>query len=687
MTDPSPSTTAYDSDAPRPRWIGIALVALLLVSFGLRAWDAGQGLNAHRYFDERYPLKNISGLLLHGEIRPRHAFYPSLSYLPQTAALAFSQWLFEVTRYEPFAIYSQTSDGYSATAYLICRLINVLYGTLSLWVLFLIGRRLYSPGVGLLAAVILAAFGRHIQSSGEFKPDILVLLLVELTFYWTLAAAFRPALRRFLWVGVGVGLSVAAKYTGAAAAIPLAAAVLVAGRRDRRQWLWLALAGVASVAVFVILNPFLDVVLESLSFLSHNYATTGAAEESNHWVVFQRQIQFLIDHHGPVVTAFVGLGVLGLLWRIFRPAPEDSQERRLGSILLLSLLLGYSALHSLGMTLFRGQNYLAVVPFSSLAAAWAMVELWRLLARPLPWLAWRPVAALLWAGVAAALVAQQWTIVYVRVVPTTFSLVNDELLAELDPTGLRHVVYERALGTFDSGGRPRRPLVTPVDRLTRVPPAFLDGTDVEVFPQSRLDGPAADFYRDRVARCAKDQIEIVGDRWFRSRGEPIVILHHLWELVGEPVDLQVRRPDEDSPFLVGRVPEGLAKPGETVSLVLWIPRGAEGRDVDQLRLDPGGRSVPIFDTGRRLNRLFRTSTRFTLTGTEQRVRVPSIGTDDPARGYGLELYEWRPGGPNSPLPHTPATAAPPPPAATASAGDPSISPAGPPRRWRPSRRS
>src|SRR5436309_12252012 len=207
MTHPSPAMTTHDPDATQPeRWIGIALLALLLVSFGLRAWDAAQGLNAHRYFDERFPLKNVSAILLHGEIRPRNAFYTSLSYLPQTAALAASQWLFEVTRYEPFAIYSASSDGYSPTAYLICRLINVLYGTLSLWVLFLIGRRIYSPAVGLLAAAILAAFGRHVLSSTEFKPDILVILLVTLTFYWTLAAAFRPALRRFLLVVVGVGL-------------------------------------------------------------------------------------------------------------------------------------------------------------------------------------------------------------------------------------------------------------------------------------------------------------------------------------------------------------------------------------------------------------------------------------------------------------------------------------------------
>jgi hypothetical protein len=642
MTHPSPATTAHDPDDVQPRWIGIALLALLLVSFGLRAWDAGQGLNAHRYYDERFPLKNVSAILLHGELRPRHAFYLSLSYLPQTAALAASQWLFDVTRYEPFAIYSASSDGYSPTAYLICRLFSVLYGTLSLWVLFLIGRRLYSPGVGLLAAAVLAAFGRHVLSSTEFKPDILVIFLVTLTFWWALAAAFRPSLRRFLLVGVGVGLGVSTKYTGIAGALPLTAAVLTEGRRDRRQWLWLILAGVASVVTFVILNPFLDVVFEFIPILVHGYAAKGVEEQSNHWVVFERQVQFLIDHHGPVVTAFVGLGVLGLLWRIVRPAAEDSRERRLGSILLLSVLLGYSILHALGMTLFRGQNYLPVVPFSSLAAAWAMVELWRRLASWLPWLAWRPVAALLWAGVAVALVAQQGTIVYTRVVPTTFSLVNEAMLGELAPTGLRHVVYEESLGSFETGGRPRRPLVTPVARLTAVPSAFLDGADVEIFPRSRLDGPAADFYRDRVARCPRDRVEVVGDRWFRSRGEPIVILRHFWELDGDPVDLQVRRPDEDSPFLVGRVPEETPKPGETVSLVFWIPRGAEGRDVEELRLDPGGRQVPVFDTGRRLNRLFRTSPRFPLAGTEQRVRVPGIGTDAPARGYGLELYQWRP---------------------------------------------
>ena len=567
-----------DSQAEPKRWIGIALLGLLLVSFALRTWDASQGLNASRYYDERFPFKNVSGLLLHGELRPRHAFYLSLSYLPQTAVLAASQWLFEVTRYEPFSIYSATSDGYSPTAYWLCRMINVIYGTLSLWLLFLIGRRIYSSGVGLLAAAILAAFGRHVLSSSEFKPDILVIFLVTLTFLWTLGAAFRPSLRRFLLVGVGVGLGVSAKYTGIAGAIPITAAVLTEGRRDRRQWLWLLLAGVASVGTFVALNPFLDVVFEFIPKLVNGYAARGVEERSNHWVVFERQVRFLLEQHGPIVTAFVALGVIwlagGLLWRIVRrdssAAGMDSRKRRLGSILVLSLLLGYSALHAMGMTLFRGQNYLPVVPFSSLVAAWAMVELWRALAARLPWLAWRLVAALAGLAVGAALLAQQGTIVYTRVVPTTFERTNDALLAELDPVGLRHVVYERGMGAFDAGGKPRRPLLTRVPRLTALPPP---SSTARTSRSSRSGGS-----RDRTpistapaspacARARSRSSATSGSAGAASRGDP-------------PPPLDPRpgprrspgpRPDGNPPYLVGRLPAGIARPGEAVSLPPGCP--------------------------------------------------------------------------------------------------------------------
>jgi dolichyl-phosphate-mannose-protein mannosyltransferase len=630
-----------ESPAGPKRWIGPALAALLLATLALRTWDASKGLNSNRYYDERYTLKNVSALLKHGDIRPRHSFYLSLSYLPQAAVLAASQSLYRVTRYQPFSIYAKTSDGYSPTAYWLCRMVNVSYAVLSLWLLFLIGRRIHSPEAGLLAAAILAAFPRHVLSSVEFKPDILVILLVTLTFYWTLGAAVRPSLARFLGVGFGVGLAVSAKYTGIAAAIPIGAAVLTEGRRDRRQWGWLLLAGLTSVATFVALNPFLGVVFRSIPPLVQSYAGRSVKEQSSHWVVFRRQIEFLVEHHGPVVAAFVALGIAGMLWRIARPVPRDPPERRLGSILVLSLLLGYSLLHSLGMTLFRGQNYLPVVPFSSLTAAWAMVELWRMLARRARWLAWRPVAALLWLGVVAALLARQGALVYDRMVPTNFEVANESLLSRLEPLGLRHVIHEEGMGAFQVAGRPRRPLVSRVERLSRVDRAFLDRTDVEVFPRRRLDGTAAPFYRGRLARLPRTQVEILESRPFRSRGETVVMLRHLWSLSAEPLELRVRRP-EGVPFLVGRFPEGLALGGETVSMVLWVPRESASRRHVELRLDPGGRPVPLADTGRRLNRFFRMSPRFRLTGQEVRVRIPAKPEDRP-RGFGVEVYRWRSG--------------------------------------------
>jgi hypothetical protein len=631
-----------DSTAAPKRWIGPALGVLLLLTFAVRTWDASHGLNAGRYFDERFTLKNVTVLLKEGDFRPRHAFYLSLSYLPQAAVLATSQSLYRVTRYEPFSIYGDTGDGYSPTAYWLCRMVNLLYGILSLWLLFLIGRRIFSPEVGLLAAAILAAFPRHILSSVEFKPDILVILLVTLTFYWTLGAAFRPRLARFLLVGFGIGLAVSAKYTGVASALPITAAALINGWRDpreRRQWDWLVQAGFMSVLTFIILNPFLGVVFRFIPKLVNGYAAKGVQEKSNHWVVFERQIAFLAEHHGPIVGVFVALGVAGLLWRIWRPAPEDSPERRLGSILVLSLLLGYSVVHALGMTLFRGQNYLPVVPFSSLCAAWGMVELWKLLASRASWLR-SPVADLAALAVVAALLLRQGTIVYERIVPKPFVAANAALVGGIEPFGLRHVVYEKEMGAFQSGGKSRRPLVTRVDRLTALAPTFLDRADVEIFPQSRLHGPNAGFYRSRVARVPKEQVEIVGDRPFLSRGEPVVVVRHLWEMDGEPLPVRVRRPDQ-APYLVGRLPDGLAKPGETVSLMLWVPRQTARMRADELRLDPGGRAVPVADTGRRLSKFFRLSPRFQLTGEEIRVRIPSKPEDRP-KGFGLEVYRWRP---------------------------------------------
>ncbi|HEV7786964.1 MAG TPA: glycosyltransferase family 39 protein [Thermoanaerobaculia bacterium] len=638
------SVTSHPTDATRtPRWISVALAAVLLASFAVRTWDASFGLYAGRHFDERFTFKNVSAILKHGEYKPRHAFYLSLSYLPQTAVMAASDALYRVTGYPTFSIFGESRDGNSATAYWLARMVNVVYGTLSLWVLFLIGRRLYSPEVGLLAAAVLASVPRHLTSSTEFKPDILVILLTLVTFHWTLSAASRPTLGRFLRVGLDVGLAVSTKYTGIAAAIPITAAVLRNGWRDRRQWLWLVLAGVTSILTFLVLNPFLGVVFQFIPILVKGYADKGVTEKSNHWVVFERQVDFLIRNHGPVVALFLLLGIVGLLWRIYRPAAEDDEERRLGSMLVLSILLGYSVIHSLGMTLFRSQNYLPVVPFSSLAAAWAMMETWRLLSLRAPRLSWQPLAALLGIGVCGALVAQEASVVYYRVVPTSFSAVNGSLLSGLESPGLRHLVFESSLGRFDWGEKSRRPLLSPVDRLARQSPRFLDLADVEVFPGRQIQGPDAAFYRGRLDRVAKSQIETVDRRFLRRRGEAVTVVRHPWALESE-LEVDLARPPGSPPFLVGRLPVGRFQPGDILSVEVVVPKSAADEDLYTVRLGPGDRTIPLGDTGRHRNRFFRTTPRFELAGGESEMRIAAAPLDAPD-DFRLTIYRWRPAAP------------------------------------------
>jgi NO-binding membrane sensor protein with MHYT domain len=475
-----------------------------------------------------------------------------------------------------------------------------------------------------------------VLSSTQFKPDILVLLLTLVAFYWTLDAALNPSRRRFLKVGLAVGLAVATKYTGIGAALPITGFVAVRGWRDRRLWLWLVLAGAASVVVFVILNPYLGVVLEYIPKQLGHYSGNARARGSDHAVVLMQQARFLVEHHGPLLAAFAAAGLIGIAWKVFRPG-DWSPERRLGAALALGHFVGYSAFHAAAVSLFRGQNYLLVVPFSSLFAAWAVMELWRLVTDRRAVL--KPATAAVVLIPTAVLAWEQGDLVYERVVPTTWQVADERLSTELQSLGLRQAIYENQGGAMRLTLGGDRAVTTGVDRLDRLDPGLLDRADAEVFLRGRFHGEHSDFYRgreDRLGGLSAGRAEVVSGELFRSRGEPVVLLLHPWLPAAAPEPLGIGRPAPGRP-LAARLPDGI-RPGEVVSLTLWIPR--EAGQVDALRVEPGGRRLPLYETGRRGKRRRLVTTRFALTGLEERVRMPAPA-EVALRLYRLELYRWR----------------------------------------------
>lgn len=571
------------------RAVGPPLAALLLVSFALRAATGTAVLDHTYHFDERYSFRNVSALLVEGSTRPSNAFYPSVSYLPQTAVLAASEGLHRVTGLEALSIFDETApDGWSATAYLLVRLMAAIFGTFGVWLTFVLGRRMFDARVGLLAAVLLSAVPSHVSHSALFKPDVLVALLVTLTFLWSRDAVHARRPRRYLLSGCGVGLAVAAKYTGIAGALPLVAGSVVAGWRDRRLWLWLAAAGGVAVAVFAVLNPHLSTVLAYLPRLWRIYGEKGAVDGGGHLGVVAEEVSFLLRNHRLPVFVFV---LAGVGWAGIRALGQGTElRRRLDAVMLLAVPVGYSAVYAASTTLFKGQNYLAVTPFTSLLAAWPMVALWDRARGRVPSLGRPWASAGIWGLVAVAVLVKPVQEVYRVLVPTSFERAG-RLLAGLDHGHPRFVYYEREGYLVKVPGDQRGLVVFPVERLGQVPDEKLWKADAEIFFARRLEGPEAPSYWRRLAEHA-GRSRRIEPRFLEVRGPPVVVFTHPWVLAAEPLDLALEPVPGRNRFRAELPP---VPSGEWVSFGIRMPRNRLGGRVTTLRVE--GQELPLYSTG------------------------------------------------------------------------------------------
>jgi hypothetical protein len=582
------------------RLIRVFLPLLLAWSFLLRAWVATPELTASRFHDEVYGRVNIHALLVQGHLRPAGTFYPSLSYLPQAALLGLSDGLYRVTGQEVFRVFGPKGD-FTAAGYLLCRLLQAVFGTLSLYLTFRIGKRLFSPSVGLGGALVLSVVEWHIRQSVIFKPDILLLLTSLLAFFWSLDAAEKPGWRRYVLAGVGIGLALSSKYNAAPLAIPLFVATLAGGPgRDRRRWAWLVLAGVTAAAVFLLLNPYVLIdphlyVTDFEKTLRH-YARKGAARQGSHGSVLLHAIQTLPSEsfHGPIVGALSLLGMVGVAITVIRrPHGKDPEydRRRLGRAMALAYVVGYILLYSFATTYPSPHNWLVLTPYTSLFAAWVIARSWRGLAARWPVLA-RPWVTAAAAAPAVLLLAfsGQW-IAYHLTVPVTLGAAQRHLAGSLQPIKGRLAYYEPDLGRLVLKSRNGKAFAFATQRLGEIPPGRLDQADAELFAEDRLAGVGGDFYRRRLAAVAPEGVVRIHPSLFRLWGPSLVILVHPWRQVGGPIDLEILPPGNSRRQRQRVVGLPSLAPRELGSLELALPETWRGEGVREVFL--GGKPLEL----------------------------------------------------------------------------------------------
>ena len=141
---------------------------------------------------------------------------------------------------------------------LLVRLVQMAMGAANVWLLYLLGGRLFDRRVGMAAALAFALYGTMLFYEGEILAPVLIVFLNLLLAMAVLAALEKPSPPRALACGVLLGLSALAM----SVVLPLAIVIpLYAWRRWRgdtgspRPWRRLALAAVFTSGLLLAIAP------------------------------------------------------------------------------------------------------------------------------------------------------------------------------------------------------------------------------------------------------------------------------------------------------------------------------------------------------------------------------------------------------------------------------------------------
>ncbi|HWX96714.1 MAG TPA: glycosyltransferase family 39 protein [Solirubrobacteraceae bacterium] len=267
------------------RWAWPALAGVLAAATSLRLWGVGQGLPYVYNLDESdHFVPHAVAMFRHGLDPHYFANPPALTYLLH---FLFALW---------FGGSSGVTHAYAhhpEDVYVLARVTTALLGSAAVWLLYLVGARLFGRGVGLLAAAIEAVAFLPVFYAHLALNDVPTLAPLTLSLLGTAGVLRRGRALDYLLAGIGLGLACATKYTAGIVLLPLLAAIASRYLGRERQpaagagraapgppvLVGVALAGVAALAAFLLANPYSLIDYQGFHRgLVHQSALSGEAQ-------------------------------------------------------------------------------------------------------------------------------------------------------------------------------------------------------------------------------------------------------------------------------------------------------------------------------------------------------------------------------------------------------------------------
>ncbi|MFM8594356.1 MAG: glycosyltransferase family 39 protein, partial [Chloroflexota bacterium] len=281
---------------------------------------------------------------------------------------------------------------YGERVYLVGRAMSALVDSLTVLVVYLMGRMVAGKRVGLIAALFAALAPMMIQLSHFFTTDVWVAFFVALCLWHTMRAAKSPTIGNFVVAGFAAGLAMASKGSvftlfGVIVAAAIGSLYLSSWRNEvgrSLRWLgWRVLgAGAAAIIGFGLFEPYAlarpGTYLTSLQIQARIVRGVFDVPFTRHFVD-DGQLEAFAHLARGVGPVFFWLAVVGLV--IMAISGWRSRSIPIGVLLLW--LVGYSAVVMASEVRFL-RYFAPIVPVLAVAAGFAVMRITDAAARWIP---------------------------------------------------------------------------------------------------------------------------------------------------------------------------------------------------------------------------------------------------------------------------------------------------------------
>lgn len=342
----------------------ILLFLILLTGTFFRMWGLS---SVYQRVDDPPVAKHIQAVYFGNWHPDAELYYPVFfNYLAAGLLRLLSVFLAVIGVHQGPGLYEFSFDD----ILLIARILSSLMGSLTVAVVFAIGKKLFSERVALLASFLFSVSFVHILYSHQIVLDVPMTFFYAVSLYFCVMILERNKLRDYLAAAFAGGLAVSTKYNGIFIVASIFLAHLLAAFEIRKKILRIMVdpkllaAGLFSVIGFFVGHPFAllhfprflraSSVLLNLVHETEWYLTPIKPENVIEFIKYNKYfqaVQNIFQAEGPVYMALISLGVIAIVMR---------RNRKTAFLAISGLVYFLGALGFVGFSRLRDLSTLAL---------------------------------------------------------------------------------------------------------------------------------------------------------------------------------------------------------------------------------------------------------------------------------------------------------------------------------------